>query len=122
MYDSDYKTFTLVQTFAASGENAANLVWGLGIGQKRRFITQENSQKTIHAGIGYNRRHKKPEVPRTKLHVISQNRWMLDGCSMLHCPDDEGAFVERNFHKIYRLDYNIPFPEPTITSDLRLSA
>jgi len=82
VYDSDYKTFTFVQTFAASGENAANLVWGLGIGQKRRFITQENSQKTIHAGIGYNRRHKKPEVPRTKLHVISQNRWMLDGCSM----------------------------------------
>ena len=50
VYDSDYKTFTFVQTFAASGENAANLVWGLGIGQKRRFITQENSQKNDTRG------------------------------------------------------------------------
>ena len=40
----------------------------------------------------------------------------------IHCPDDEGAFVEGNFHKIYRLDYDVPFPEPIITSDLRLFA
>ena len=55
-------------------------------------------------------------------------RWMLGGWS--YCDYFSGTFkatkegtkVEGNFHKIYRLDYNIPFPEPTITSDLRLSA